>query len=24
MPALLPQLEKVPAASTLIAFKIPK
>jgi alcohol dehydrogenase (cytochrome c) len=24
MPALLPQLEKVPAASTLIAFKVPK
>jgi alcohol dehydrogenase (cytochrome c) len=24
MPALLPQLEKVPGASTLIAFKLPK
>jgi mono/diheme cytochrome c family protein len=24
MPALLPQLEKVPAASTLIAFKVSK
>src|SRR4029078_7054702 len=24
MPALLPQLEKVPGASTLIAFKVPK
>ena len=24
MPALLPELEKVPAASTLIAFKLPK
>ena len=24
LPALLPQLEKMPAASTLIAFKLPK